>query len=361
MANEAKETPTPTPSRKELKRQRKLDQRAEEIRLKNQENIRFLLNAGAIGLLGAAATGFGITRLFGSRQQPGTSLPSPRSLHNKEAVGQEPLPRETIQYYQTQLKRLNQEVLDNPQAFKELAPRIGQLAVTYFCSEMGYDPRTYEAKMFYEWGEEFNRVRNEKSGCIQTNTREDVVASTTFKAHEIIFNLTTALYLDPKDKKISNDPVISLFAATIHELFHASAPSKTMENKELEIKQRGVGILIPRSEQSSDNGLCYTNARRSIEEAVVEDAAQRMMRRIGFPTKLAIGSDYDIRVNRYRKGVIDRLFGGNHMPLLKLHQQTKQEECFTLIGEKLGYNGSERAVQEGEKYMLLLMDQGILS
>lgn len=32
---------------------------------------------------------------------------------------------------------LNNEVLQNPQAFKEIAPEIGNLAIEYFCKEVG--------------------------------------------------------------------------------------------------------------------------------------------------------------------------------------------------------------------------------
>lgn len=353
MSDSGKEQPQPSSKRTQRYRQTQVE----------QPKKRTLLKVLGIGGATAALGGIGLAWRTLSQSQGQTDISRP-ATPSKPTPTEDFLPRETIQYYQTRLRDLDQEILRNPQAFKEIAPRIGQLAIKYFCDEMGYDPQRYAGKLFYEWYENYNKLYYEKANCVQTgNVREDNAAFTSYSNQEIVFNLNASLYSDPKNKILRSFPSLVLFHYAIHELLHASAPTKTLEireymlNKDVEMKQRGIGVLIPRPESSSDTGVCYSNARGPMEEAIVEDATQRMMAKLGAQTNTP---NYDAWVQRYRREVIDRLFGGDHMPLLRLHQQTNQDEFFILIGKKLGYSDNQRAGQEGEKHMLLSINQGII-
>lgn len=59
-------------------------------------------------------------------------------------------------------------------------------------------------------------------------------------------------------------------------------------------------------------------------------------------------------------GVLDRFFDGDNRPLLRLHQQTKQEEFLKLIGEKYGAP-PDKATQIAENYLKNLIQQGIFT
>lgn len=338
-------------SRKTLRYKRLQQQKADEKR-------RMILKAG-LGAVGLATTGglVGLTRLFG-RQEP-TPIPAKttKPLNEHMTTPQETPSPETLKV-KADLLNLNQEVLKNPQNFKEIANKIGSLAINYFCQEMDYDPKSYEGKTFFEWGEDYLGVRNEKNDCISTYMREDNVGTVTYNRNEMIFNLTVALYPDQKNKQLNNYPAISLFAAIVHEALHASPPNKSEANKDIEVKLRGMGTMVPAPSSSGWIGLCYVNARKPLEEAIVEDASQRLMRRLGLPTNVDPNSDYYMWVSRYRMGVIDRFFAGDHITLLKLHQQTKQEDFFKLIGERMGLP-PEKQAQEAEIYLSRLLLQGI--
>lgn len=70
--------------------------------------------------------------------------------------------------------------------------------------------------------------------------------------------------------------------------------------------------------------------------------------------------NYKTWVERYKIGVIERFFGGDNKPLLKLHQQSNPTAFFTLVGEKYGAP-PEKAAQAGEDYMQNLILQGIFT
>lgn len=355
MSDRGKDNPPPSSKR---------TQRYTQQSQVEQPHKRILLKAGIAGAAVAALGGIGLAWRTFSQPQPRPETPRPTTLPPNPTRSENLLSRETIQYYKTQLDSLDQEIFKNPLAFKEIAPQVGQLAIKYFCDEMGYDPQRYAGKLFYEWYENYNSLYSEKANCVQTgNVSEDNAGFASYINPEIFFNLNAALYSDPKNKTLRSFPSLALFHYAIHELLHASAPTKILEikehmpNKDVKMKQRGIGILIPREENSSDTGVCYSNARGPMEEAIVEDATQRMTAKLGAQTNTP---NYDAWIQRYRTSVINRLFGGDHMPLLRLHQQTKQEEFFILIGNKLGYSDNQTAGQEGEKHMLLSINQGIL-
>ena len=338
---EGKEVPTSPLSKKEVKRQRKLDQRAEEIRLKNQENRRFLLKAGTVGLLSAAAAGLGLNQLFGRRQQPGSEtsqqIPSP----SKPLSNQDLLPRETIQYYLTQLRNFDEEIMKNPNRFREFAPKIGDLAAAYFSNQMGYDKARYLGKMHFLSEDEFRERVTNNPDCIDVNSDDTALASIFIESQDINFNLTRILAKSiPKSGQ--GHPATGLFSVTIHELHHHSAPVLSFNNNPYKLK----GALFLQPNQAGYS--CPEGVRLELEEAIVQDSTERMLNKLGLSMRPS--EQYIKWVNLYKENIINKLFEGDHKQLLRLHQETKQDEFFTLVGLKLG-SPSAQARQAGEEYI----------
>ncbi|TSC86369.1 MAG: hypothetical protein G01um10147_892 [Microgenomates group bacterium Gr01-1014_7] len=343
MSDRGKEVSPPPSSKRTQRYQQQVE----------QPNKRTLLKVLGIG--GAAAALGGVGLAWKALSQPKSETPPrPPTSPPVPTSTQELLPRETIQYYQRELQNLNQEVFRNPQSFKEIAPRIGNLAVAYFCSEMGYDPKEFEGRIKYLWSDDHKRIRLEESSCIIQNTPDDQYGGIMLDKDWLGVNLTTILYGFPHEGKPRGTAAITLFSTLIHELHHLKAPLlDDPEINEPGVKIRGVGRLRPVPGNSKTDLVCYEAVRKSLEEAIVEESTDRMVSKIGIGRSPI--EDYSRWVSNYRRSILNPLFNGDNKPLLRLHQQSKPKELFELVGIKLGATKQTDARKMGEDYLVKVL------
>lgn len=162
---------------------------------------------GGTGLLGAI--GWGASRLF---QTGNPDTTSSRTRSTKAPPTTEPTRslNSELQGYVDRLKAINQEIFAKPQNIKELAPKVGVIAVEYFCKELGYDPKKYEGRIRYETGQEYQKSREEESGCIERQNFEDEYARVYADSDSLTVNLDRVLYHDVKAKVLQPYPALSM-------------------------------------------------------------------------------------------------------------------------------------------------------
>jgi hypothetical protein len=317
MSDQGKDNPTPSSRRT----QRYQNQQVE------QPNKRTLLKA--LGLGGAATIATGLT---------GWAIWA--NNHDNKKTDSQPLSPDAALYLQP-LATLDSEILKNPTAFKEIAPRVGSLAIQYFCKEMGYDPKSYEGKIRYLWDDEYKKVKAEEEGCVDYTVEEADIGSINIVRNDIAMNLTTI-------RKMSGPtPALALFASLIHELHHATAP--VLPSPVPEIKFKGVLVLQPNPTQNRGNLTCFNALFNGLEEAIVEDSTTRMLQKLNITRNL--DEDYARWAKNYRWEVVDKLFSGDHRALLRLHQQSKIEDLLLQVGQKLGAPAGETAKDRAAEYL----------
>ncbi len=329
---------------------RRLKQRQQPTPNSRENPQRRSVIKGLGGTLLFGAVGVGLRQLF-------SSPPKEVRLDNTQPTEN---PKDEISSYRDRLVSLNNETyaatLKDPDKFKEIAPRIADLATAFFCQEMGYDPARYSGKFSFEWNNDYIKRRENSSGCIDTTTSDDQYAYTKGDSQEISFNLTKHLYGDVSNQTLSKDAAIMLFNTTLHELHHVTSPVISLDNQNgPPVKQRGLGLLLPRSSGNKPGLQCYIPNRVQLEEAIVEHSTQKMLDKLRISPPAV--SSYNIWVERYQKGIINKLFHGDYTQLLKLHQQTKQDDFFRLIGQKLGAS-SGTLITAGEDYAYGVITKG---
>lgn len=339
-------------SRKARRQKQREEFKKQHQQIENPSRRLFLKGLGAVLLTAAAG---GAYQIFGPK-----SHEQPRSTSTVVPTGGEATSIEQKDY-RNRLIDLNNETyaaaLKDPNKFKEIAPKISDLAVAFFCQEMDYDPIRYKGKLSFEWNNDYLKKRQDISTCIDTTTPDDEYAFTTGDSQEIFFNLTKHLYENVQNQTPLQDIAVVLFYTTLHELHHVSSPVISLDNQNgPPIKQRGLGLLLPRSAGNKPGFQCYGANRIQLEEAIVEHSTQKMLNKLAISTIAA--SSYKTWVERYQKGIVDELFRGDHTQLLKLHQQTNQDEFFRLIGQKVGVP-PELEAQAGEKYAADVITKGV--
>jgi hypothetical protein len=261
-----------------------------------------------------------------------------------------------ISVYQKKITELNQEILQHPQNFKEIAPRIGEVAVSFFCREMDYDPNAYKGKLRYQFENEYQASKANESGCLERQNYDDEFGRVQADRNELTINIEKVLYGGDLQKKVvQNYPAFSLVAIVLHELHHLTSPFLPNPDVPGE-KIKGLTLIRTLPALAKPNFTCYETFRNQLEEAVVDDSRQRMTDKLGFTQGVA--SSYERWVQLYRQGVITRLFNGEHKTLLKLHQQTKPKEFLSLVGQRLGAEPSE-SESVADEYLRGLLLQGI--
>lgn len=333
---------TREPERKSSKRTQRYQQQTQGV----DEKRRMILKAGlGVGFL-AATGGLGL-KLFG--RQESTPLPitsrSPETTPRAETNKPIQLDKDSREYYRRELDRLNKEAFANPSNFQELAPQIGKLAVAFFCSEMGYEPSWFDGKIWYMWSDKFIKTKEEESGCIKTNTKDDAFGFVLVEKDWLGINLSTHAY-NTITKQPSQFAAISLFGSLIHEMHHLYSPLVD-DPGERGVKIKGIGKLKPNPKESKKDLVCYGASRISLEEAIVEESTQRMVAKLGIGTS---PMEYTHLVVGYRR-VLDALFNGDNRPILRLHQQSKPNEIFELVGIRSGAKSKEDAKRMGEDYL----------
>lgn len=247
------------------------------------------------------------------------------------------------------LQKLDQEILNNPQRFPEIAPEIGRLALDYFNKEMGYGPEKYTGQIHHLWREDFEKKRRDAvSGCIQIEGIEESEGFVVPGSQDIVLDLTTAIK--------SGNPAIITFMSTLHELHHAIPPMIDLYDDESNYdKINGVLVLVPSTDNSKPGLVCHQKTNGMLEEAIVQDSTNQMLKKM----RISLGSSpqYNLWEERYRKSIIDRLFKGDHKPLLELQQASQLDEFTSLIGKKLGAS-PEQAFSAGKNYLVDVFENG---
>jgi len=331
-------------SKNELRRQRQATAQAKLVEEQSTQTRRNFLK-GVIATGVAAATGgigwkiFGQSPTEGSSLSPGITAPS----NHEQSLSKS--------YYIQKLKEIDNQIIKSPDQLKELAPQVGSLAVTFFCAELGYNPRDYDGKLRFLWDVEYRQAGQSEAGCINTNTPDDEYGRVTPTGNRLDINISKILYDDLSKKIIGKDPVVSLFGAVIHELHHLTTPIlQNPSSQNPEEKIRGLVRLKPDHTRNNNDLICYLINRIQLEEAVVEHSTQSMLAKLGIVSP----GVYARWVQAYQKGIVTKLFNGDHKSLLMLHQQTKPDEFFRLIGQKLG-SDSEGAIKKGSEYTFGLL------
>lgn len=337
------------PQRKSSKRTQRYQQTQVE-----QPNKRLLLKAG-LGLLGLASFG-GLAAITLGRRESATSPKTPVPAHPTITVATENLSPEALTY-QAKLSALNHEIRSNPNSFKEIAPKVTELALEYFLKEMQYDKSRYNGKFHFHCQEEYTRKIQNDPDCIDRGMDENTGAASSVDSEDIEFNLTNILRATAQTNLANQGPAFELFAVALHELHHATPPIIKIEDSSQNKKiLRGLTPLIPKRQDENGGYVCSQTIRIELEEAIVEDSNQRMLQKLGLisdPDEV-----YKKWIRLYRQGVIDRLFNGDNKPLLNLQQQSKDQEFFSLVGQKLGFS-TDQAAKQGESYLARLLTQGI--
>lgn len=260
------------------------------------------------------------------------------------------------------LGNLDGVIYQNPVLFEGLVPQIGARAIDYFCKEMGYNPRRYDGKLFFHWDEEYQAVLAQNSGCIKGEPyghfRSGGVVQ--FGSEAMHFNLTSLLFVDPLVKSIDHNAATTLFFAVTHEAHHATPPTITLPTPDRFIdrelmqavemtRKKGLTSLVVVNPDGPTSDQCTQLYGTVAEEAVVEDSNLRMAQRLWLEP-FSEGNMVHRAVRIYRDKVLNRWFPNHYRMLLDLQQQTKEQEFFALIGQKLGA-GSKDAYDVGYNYL----------
>ncbi len=248
-----------------------------------------------------------------------------------------------------QLEGFNREIIKNPAKMVELAPTIGAMGVEFFCKEMGYDQNRYKGRITYLSNTEYVKAKLEDSGCIETDTTDDEAGTIKIDQSDLVLiNRDAILHRGSNRSLLNPQAAFDLFGTIIHELHHASSP--VVDNPDnSSTKLRGMGILMPDPKSSRGGQICFATDRQQLEETVVQDSTDRMVKKLGIV--INTGDDYRAWVQSYQTAVVDKLFGGDHKPLLALQQQTKPAEFLSLVGQKLGAEPQD-AKATGENYLI---------
>jgi hypothetical protein len=308
--------------------------------------------------IGAGLTGLGgIGLAWKTLTDPKTERATPAQSPTNSGFQFKPTPETAISQYENIKRRLHdldKRMSLSSDSFKELAPAIGDIAIQFFCKEMDYDPKNYQGKINYLSDQEYKKAKIENANCIIDKVENDL-AGVLVNRSEVNLNLDRILYPIQNQKIAIENPAIGLFGVIIHELFHVTTPL-VPDPEDSSNLLRGLGILKPDPIHNKGDLTCHIAFRAQLEEAIVEDATVRLINKVGIG---GISPSYESWVNRYRRGVVDRFFNGNNMPLLRLHQKSASIEFFRLIGEKLGVFSPEAQKQAGESYLTTLITQGI--
>lgn len=155
--------------------------------------------------------------------------------------------------------------------------------------------------------------------------------------------------MDPRNNQPWAYPATLLFGVSLHELHHHKAPFITLDTPEVIRRISSPGLAeIQYNEGMRGYSLkpgqplspmsCPETYRDSLEEAVIEDSTEKILRTFGLRADYYMNqSGYNIVVERYQRMVINPLFGGEYLTLLRYQQATQRKEFFELIGERLGH------------------------
>lgn len=263
-----------------------------------------------------------------------------------------------------QLQDLDRRARENPRSFEEVAKRTVTLAINAFSGEYGYNAQEFKDRFSLEPMRDFNRVLESRRSCQDEYRPAEGSAYTETRTNQIHVALDMYQYLNPANRSLRLQPAALLFQGAVHELHHSQAPLLKLEpQRRLPISEKGdfavvtavkgVNAFSPVPESNYGGRECFRRLGMFMEEAVVEDATLRIMGK--YHIQSSDPSVYRVFVDKYRSAVIDRLFLGDHLPLLRLQQQSRRNDFFSEIGRRIDPSNPD-FITSGENYMLSILD-----
>lgn len=261
-----------------------------------------------------------------------------------------------------QLNSLNMKLIDNLETIKEVGPQISNLATDYYCQELNCNSnelaRLKNSFNFLE-NEDFQKKSKETNHCTdqqQYDLESGVGGFYFFKDQKIYLNIERLL--KQQNGNLRTNPVYTIFDFSLHELGHARPPVlKQLENnqfvpftsKEEEPPKtivHGVIRLIYTPSRNVDGKPCYIAYRYYVEEAVVDDNNERLLRKLNLPQSVVLSK----QATRNYQQLINIYFQSDHSPLLNFHQKSQESNFVGNIGLALGHPRS-LAVAEGDRFL----------
>lgn len=263
-----------------------------------------------------------------------------------------------------QLQDLDSKARENPGSFEEIAKKTVTLAINAFSGEYGYNAQEFKDRFSLERIRDFNSVFERERSCLDEYRPAQGSAYNNASTNDIHISLDAYQYWDLGTRTLRLQPATLLFQGAVHELHHLKAPLLKLEPpRRLPVSDKGdfvivafvkgVNALSPVPELNYSGRKCFRKLGMFMEEAVVEDATLRIMGK--YRIQSSDPSIYGVFVEKYRSAVIDRLFAGDHLPLLKLQQESRRNDFFAEIGRRIDPSNPD-SLTSGENYMLSILD-----
>lgn len=320
---------------RQTRKERRSEQRAQGKVAENQARSfsplrRRLIIAGGLGLAIIAVA---------------TPLAINYYLHHLDEIEHSPTP--TLEH----LRQLDSSIKGDAGQLEKLAPVIGEMAINYFCGELGYQRNQFPGTYHYEWQDDYIKNRDAEKYCSNSTDPIDQAAYTNLQANDTHFNLTRFFHDGSQISKLS---ATKLFSLALHEAHHNKAPFLDVnppqetpdDSSKLKLfitKRRGFVVTSPNTKDKLPGRECYYTGFVPLDEAVVEDSTRRMINKLGFSLK----NSYDKWVDIYRSQIVDRFFNRNYLVPLRMHQRSDEVGFFSEIGRQLG-SGQQRALSDLE-------------
>lgn len=253
--------------------------------------------------------------------------------------------------------------------FINYAPRISNLATSYFSNQMSSEFPDLADR--YQVDELRGRFRfyspsayQRAAGCGQQINVYDLASTDPYT--RVISTSPEKFFNGIRLKK---DASLTWFLMSVHELFHSTAARKPALGSyiaEGTTKLRGEpigfiqGLKLFVRDPKNPGDKCPTSRWWELEETVVEHATNQLVKKVGISNTESV---YLPWVASYQDQIISPLFKGRYQDLLKLQQNSDFDGFLATIGGRLmGENAPfENAIGAATQLIVPLLDVKMLN
>lgn len=211
-------------------------------------------------------------------------LGAPFVINYLSQASDETSPQLTLEH----LKELDRTISGKPQELDELAPEIGEMAITYFCKEMDYKREDFPGTYSYEWEEQYIKKLDDLKTCTNSSISIYPLAYTNGKTNDSHFKLDGFLF---SGLEVSKTPATKLFIVALHESHHNKAPLIALDppqeviddsthRKLIISERRGFEVMSPSPQYNLPGKECLYKAFVPLEEGAVDDSTRTMIKKV---------------------------------------------------------------------------------
>lgn len=265
------------------------------------------------------------------------------------------------------LNELNKALSEKPENITTIGPQISLLATDYYCTQLQCS------------SDELNRLKNSFEFLPNEDFQKQIIGTnwcTTsdqdLQPHQggfvggFYYFRNRKIYLNSDgiikgaDGTPRKDPGLILFDYSLHEIGHARPPvlQNSGDNKlvpYLENEQdppltivHGILRYVYTPDRNLDGKPCYIVYRQYIEEAVIDDNNERLLKRLGLPKTTSAS----VEATRNYQVIINQYFRGDPSILFSFHQRSEESNFVGNLGLALGYPQNE-AANAGDRFLAI--------